>query len=60
MLSIVKKKSDKRPFNRIPINEEKTFIYKNNSCIWKSRKIAFQNCLGIDHFGLSKGRHVSR
>jgi len=60
MLSIVKKKSDKRPLNRIAINEGKTFYYKNNSCIWMSRKIAFQNCLRIYNFGLSKGRHVSR
>jgi len=54
MLSIVMTKSDKRPLNRIAINERKTFSYKNNSCIWMSRKIAFQNCLRIDHFGLSK------
>jgi len=58
MLSIVKKKSDKRPLNRIAINEGKTFIYKNNSCIWMSRKISFQNYLRIDNFGLKKGRHV--
>ena len=60
MLSIVKTKSDKKPLNRIAINEGKTFSYKNNSCIWMSRKIAFQNCLRIDNFGLSKGRQVSR
>ena len=60
MLSIVKTKSDKRPLNRIAINEGKTFTYKNNSCIWMSRKIAFQNCLRIYNFGLRKGRQVSR
>jgi len=60
MLSIVTKKSDERPLNSIAINEGKTFTYKNNSCIWMSRKIAFQNCLRIYNFGLRKGRHVSR
>jgi len=60
MLPIVKKKSDERLFNRIAINEGKTFTYKNNSYIWMSRKIVFQNCLRIDNSGLSKGRHVSR
>jgi len=60
MLSIVKTKSDERLFTRIAINEEKTFTYKNNSYIWMSRKIVFQNYLRIDRFGLSKGRHVSR
>ena len=60
MLSIVTTKSDERLFTRIAINEEKTFTYKNNSYIWMSRKIVFQNYLRIDHFGLSKERHVSR
>jgi len=55
MLSIVKTKSDNRPLNRIAINEGKTFTYKNNSCIWMSRKIAFQNCLRINDFGMTKG-----
>ena len=54
MLSIVKTKSDKSPLNRIAINGGTTFTYKNNSCIWMSRKIAFQDCLRINHFGLSK------
>jgi hypothetical protein len=45
MFSIVKTKSDERPLNRIAINGRKTFPYKNNNCIWMSRKIAFQNCL---------------
>jgi len=31
--SIVKAKIDKRPLNRIAINERETFVYKNNSCI---------------------------
>jgi len=60
MLSIVKTKNDKRSLNRIGITEGKTFSYKNSSCIWMSRKIAFQNCLRIYNFGLRKGRHVSR
>jgi len=56
MLSIVKAKSDKRPLNRIAINEGKTFTYKNNSCIWMSRKIGFQNCFRINDFDLKKGK----
>jgi hypothetical protein len=60
MLSIATTIIDERHLNRIAINEGKTFTYKNNSCIWMSRKIAFQNCLRIDNFGLRKGRHVSR
>jgi len=47
-------KNDESSLNRIAITEGKIFYYKNNSCIWMSRKIAFQNCLRIDHFGLSK------
>jgi len=60
MLSIIQAKSDKRPLIRIAINGGKTFSYKNSSCIWMSRKIAFQNCLRIYNFGLRKGRQVSR
>jgi len=47
-------KNDERPLHGIAINEEKAFLYKNNSCIWMSRKIAFQNFLRIRHFELRK------
>ena len=54
MLSIIMTKNDERPLHGIAINEGKTFPYKNNSCIWMSRTIAFQNCLRIDNLKIRK------
>jgi hypothetical protein len=54
MLSIVMAKSNERSLDRIAITEGKTFPYKNNSCIWMSRKIAFENFQRIDNFKLRK------
>jgi len=56
MLSIVKTKSDKKPLNRVDMNEGKTFTYKNSSCIWMSRKIAFQSGSRIYYFGVKEGK----